>query len=391
MGRYLRTVRHLRREQFSARLAHHARALFDRRLPALAAALVPATSAQPAGIALNAPPSALLTDERLIAERWLAGAVAYHGIEGSRDDWRGRGQSRLWRYERHYHRELVALAALASAEPGGRYAAAGHALIASWVEHCPFPTRDAWEPYPAARRILNWSLSAALFPALAEQLAPLLEQQLDFLERRLERHLLGNHLLCDAAALVAGSATIVSGRAERYGEQGAALLAEQLQMQVLRDGGYAERTVQYHTIVLRDVLLAIGLAARRGRPLPAVVTASAVAMARWLARLLACGRLPWINDAAADATPSPTEVLALARAPSTASAATGTAGSAVPSAPRRRVAAAPPRRRSPSSSSSRPRAGRSSARQAACCSSITGRSARTNNRATATATRWPSS
>lgn len=314
IGRYWRTLRPLRREQFSARLVHYARSVVERRLPALAAALLPPASAAPAGITLDTPPPELLAEERVVADRWLTGSVAYHGIEGPRGDWHGRGMSRLWRYERHYHRELPALAALAATTPAGPYAGAARQLIASWLEQCPFPARDAWEPYPAARRILNWSLAAALCPDLAATLAPLLERQLGFLHDRLEHHLLGNHLLCDAAALVAGSALIVSARSERYGEQGGALLADQLDAQLLGDGGYAERSVQYHAIVLRDVLLALGLARRRGRALPAPVDAAARRMATWLARLLACGPLPWINDAAPDATPAPGEVLALARA-----------------------------------------------------------------------------
>jgi hypothetical protein len=96
--------------------------------------------------------------------------------------------------------------------------------------------------------------------------------------------------------------------------QGAGLLARELPRQVLADGGYAERAPQYHVIVLRDVLLALGLAGRRGHPADPRIGDAARAMARWLSLVRRGDALPWLNDAAPDATPPLDEVLSLAAA-----------------------------------------------------------------------------
>ncbi len=90
--------------------------------------------------------------------------------------------------------------------------------------------------------------------------------------------------------------------------------SRELPLQVLADGAYAERSPQYHVIVLRDVLLAPGLAGRRGYAADPRIGDAARAMARWLSLLRRGDDLPWLNDAAPDATPPLDEVLSLAAA-----------------------------------------------------------------------------
>src|SRR5205823_162124 len=73
-------------------------------------------------------------------------------------------------------------------------------LVRSWMTACPPPHGDAWEAYPVARRILNWCLAGYIAPVLGAELAAGIAGQVRFLSKHLEYHLLGNHLLCDAAA-----------------------------------------------------------------------------------------------------------------------------------------------------------------------------------------------
>jgi hypothetical protein len=249
-----------------------------------------------------------------VGELWRSGKVRYLGIEGARHEWGAAGRPRLWAYERHYHSELVALAALSAVAPDRGWLEDAQVLCSTWERACPAPSGDAWEPYPVARRILNWSLAASLEPRLRDLLSPLLAPQLRFLRWHLERHLLGNHLLCDACALMAGGAVLDGPGGDAAIRQGAGLLAHELPRQVLADGGHAERSSQYHVIVLRDVLLAMGLAARRGHASDPRIGATARAMARWLSLVRRGDALPWLNDAAPDATPPLDEVLSLAAA-----------------------------------------------------------------------------
>jgi hypothetical protein len=315
LARYARTVRYLTPGQIVWRGIHEARFRAYRAWPAWFAARWRADAR--ARIALGAlapPPGELLARERAVASRWRRGEVEHLGESGPASDWTGQGRSRLWRYERHYHTELLALAALAASDPDAGWERDARVLLKQWTAACPPPAGDAWEPYPVARRILSWSLAAVLVPRLGAELAPQLALHLHFLRAHLERHLLGNHLLCDAAALVTGAAVLDAAGAEAAGRLGERILRGELASQVLADGGYAERTAHYHAIVLRDVLIAAVLAARRGRPLPEPILAKLRAMTRWLALVCRGDEAPWLNDAAPGAMPAVSEVLALAAA-----------------------------------------------------------------------------
>lgn len=274
----------------------------------------PDEGARPSGVVVSAPPSReLLAREAEVAQRWREGTVEYHGKSRPRDDWRAPGTSRLWRYERQYHSEIVAFAAMAAAEPAGGWREDAVALVASWSAACPPVAVDAWEPYPVARRVLNWSVAMAIEPSIAGRLAQALSSQLRFLSGHLEHHLRGNHLLCDAAALLAGGSVLEGGEAWR--ERGAEILAAELSRQVLPDGGYAERTAQYHAIVLQDLLVAMALSQRAGVTLDDRVTRAAGEMARWLGSVVRVdGTVPCLNDAAPDAVPDVENVLSLAAA-----------------------------------------------------------------------------
>lgn len=251
----------------------------------------PDPAARGASISLPRPAGAGLERAREISERWRAGKVSYLAQEGDRDDWRGLGKPKLWRYERQYHRELVALAAAG-------FVKEAHELVERWARACPPAEGDAWEPYPVARRVLSWAEAMALEPLLREALAPRLAPQLRFLRAHLEWHLLGNHLITDAAALVAGGAALEGGL--ELAEFGARLLVRELGRQVLPDGGYAERAPLYHALVTRDALLSLALARQRGLPLR--IDAPAARMLRWLGLVRRDGgALPCLNDSTAEA------------------------------------------------------------------------------------------
>src|SRR5690606_3563546 len=75
-------------------------------------------------------------------------------------------------------------------------------LIARWISDNPPAGGSGWEPYPTSLRIINWikwSLAGGTLPA--DALASLAVQA-RWLTRRLEWHLLGNHLFVNAKALI---------------------------------------------------------------------------------------------------------------------------------------------------------------------------------------------
>lgn len=327
-GRLIRTLRHLRPPQVGWRLVHEARLRVDRVRPERRDWVDGQTA-----FALGPSPRPGEADDKLREEAllWRKGRVRHLDIEGDRADFAGAGKPKLWRYEFQYQRELVAVAHLAEIEGDRAALEEVKDFVGQWALACPQPRGDAWEPYPVARRILNWTLAAWIAPGLRSFLAPGIAAQARFLAGRLERHLLGNHLICDAAALVAACAAVdaverriggplaarrigASGGLSAMGDASLRLLTSEVQRQTLADGGYGERTAQYHAIVLRDVLLALAFRRARGLALDPDLADCARAMARWLANVARGDAVPYLNDAAPDAAPRVSEVLSLARA-----------------------------------------------------------------------------
>ena len=162
-------------------------------------------------------------------------------------DWNNPTWEKLWLYNLHYFDDL-------NAEGGEARSDWHRALIARWVVENPVGSGNGWEPYPLSLRIVNWikwaSAGNELSPAAVESLA----LQARFLSRRLEWHILGNHLLANAKALIFAGLFFEGMEAERWLAKGAAVFSRQLGEQVLGDGGHFERSPMYHAQVLEAVL-----------------------------------------------------------------------------------------------------------------------------------------
>ena len=78
--------------------------------------------------------------------------------------------------------------------------------------------------------------------------------QVRFLRKRLEIHLLGNHLFANAKALVFAGLYFTGNEADEWLGKGLAILEREVPEQVLRDGGHFERSPMHHGIILEDLL-----------------------------------------------------------------------------------------------------------------------------------------
>jgi hypothetical protein len=158
--------------------------------------------------------------------------------------------TRLAAFHRHYGEDV-----LAAARAGDPRRAAE--LVDGWIAANPPRNDHAWHPYPVATRIANWTAALTLAPELASpRVGASLWRQLLRLEANVEDDVLGNHLIRDARALVAGGAAFAD---QRMQERGLDLLRRELTEQVLPDGGHYERSPVYHLVVLRDLLEAEAL------------------------------------------------------------------------------------------------------------------------------------
>ena len=183
------------------------------------------------------------------------------------------------------------------------------ALLRRWVAENPPGVGNGWEPYPTSLRIVNWVKWALAGNDLPPECLQSLAVQVRWLRRRLEHHLLGNHLFANAKALVYAGAFFVGAEADRWLALGRRLLVRELREQVLPDGGHFERSPMYHAILLEDVLDLINLAgAFPGTLAPddlALCREKAAAMLGWLAVM--ChpdGGIGFFNDAALGIAPT---------------------------------------------------------------------------------------
>jgi len=119
----------------------------------------------------------------------------------------------------------------------------------------------------------------------------ILAVQARWLARRLETHLLGNHLFVNAKALVFAGLFFAGDEAATWRRTGQEILLRELPEQILPDGGQFERSPMYHALALEDVLDLLDAIATFAagdadvEPLRGALAARVPAMLRWLAAM----------------------------------------------------------------------------------------------------------
>lgn len=234
-------------------------------------------------------------------------------------DWRAANMPKLWRYNLNYFEWLWSL----------EYADAKAAVL-DWIERSASPeTREGWEPYPTSLRLVNWLgyfLGAHRAETLADEafaarLLGSLGAHAEWAARRIEYHLLGNHVLENATALTLAGTMLAGKRAARWRRKGLGLLREQIAEQFLTDGTHFERSPMYHSrmLYLLTILEQVGDA-----ELGAAVRPAARAACGALARLRhPDGRIALLNDSAFGIYSEPDDLLAAQRALGATEAETG--------------------------------------------------------------------
>jgi hypothetical protein len=228
--------------------------------------------------------------------------------------WDDPGRDKLWRYNQHYFDDL-------NAEDADKRRDWHSALIDAWIAGNPAGHGTGWEPYPTSLRIVNWVKWALAGNELAPEAVASLAVQARWLTRRLERHLLGNHLFANAKALVFAGLFFAGKEPERWRRQGFRILAREFGEQILTDGGQFERSPMYHAIAVEDVLDLINVCTSFASALTereaaqvAQCRAAVPAMLRWLdAMCHPDGEIAFFNDAAMGIAPTSAELSGYAR------------------------------------------------------------------------------
>ena len=210
--------------------------------------------------------------------------------------WNDAALDKLWLYNLHYFDDL-------NAHDSDTRGVWHRALLERWLQENPPASGNGWEPYPTSLRIVNWvkwlAAGNAPLPGMANSLAV----QADWLARRLEWHLLGNHLFANAKALVFAGLLFEGTVATEWLAKGLKIIECELPEQVLADGGNFERSTMYHAIFLEDVLDLVNAAAHWSGQVPDAQVAQWHEIAgRMLAWLVAMthpdGEIALFNDAA---------------------------------------------------------------------------------------------
>lgn len=216
---------------------------------------------------------------------------------GTEIDWNNKDHGKLWTYNLNYFEFLT---------QAGMDQATGLRLIRDFIRQ-EDRIRDGMEPFPISLRTIFWIRFLAKHQVRDEAIDRSLYRQLLWLNDRLEYHLLGNHLLENAFALLFG-ACYFSDRA--LFQKAKVLLQQQLEEQILPDGAHFELSPMYHQLMLYRLLDVINLLVHNPVPektdLLAMLNQKAGLMLGWLRQMLfSNGDLPRVNDSTQGVAPEP--------------------------------------------------------------------------------------
>ncbi len=283
---YFHTLRYLKWQQIWYRLWYALRKrLFPTRLPKVH----PPPTGQ-----LNFQPSLTAPNRILQAPRTFSFLNQTHTFD-TKIDWNFHHFGKLWTYNLTYFEFL-------NQENISREQ--GLAVMHDFIRQLP-DIRDGLEPFPISLRIIFWTRFLVKYAIRDAKIERSLYQQLHFLHKNLEYHLLGNHLLENAFALLFGAVYFNDDKILRKAKK---LLQTQLNEQILSDGAHFERSPMYHQLMLYRLLDCVNIAQNNSTSaadlLPFLQQKASV-MLGWLKQMtFRNGDTPLVNDSAQGIAPT---------------------------------------------------------------------------------------
>ena len=168
-----------------------------------------------------------------------------------------------------------------------------------------------FDSYPLSLRIMNWVHFLTRNDIQDSTIDNILFEQVRLLKSKPEYHLLGNHLLENGFALLAGAfyfhEITIYDRAKK-------ILFSELNEQILEDGAHFELSPMYHQIILERLLDGINLLQNNQRfkeqdALLKLMTEKANSMLAWLSIItFEDGTTPLFNDSAPGIAPTTKQI-----------------------------------------------------------------------------------
>jgi len=219
-------------------------------------------------------------------------------------DWNFNEYGKLWTYNLNYFEFL--LSSNISCEEG-------ILLIENYIESWS-GSKDGLEPFPISLRTINWIKFLSKHKVRNERIDERLYHQVQLLLCNLEYHLLANHLLENAFALIFAAYYFQD---EEIYAKAKSLLLQELNEQVLADGAHYERSPMYHQIMLFRLLDVVSIVQNnswKNQELLSEVKPVAQTMVSWLFNIsLPSGEIPYVKDSAPNIAPKSTELFTYSR------------------------------------------------------------------------------
>lgn len=222
-------------------------------------------------------------------------------------DWNNGQLPKLWVYNLNYFDDLNGVDANQRRE--------WHInLVDAWIDANQIGIGISSEPYPTSLRIINWVKSDINSALLNEKALQNLYLQVRWLNLRIEWHILGNHLLANAKALIFAGLFFQGEEADAWLVKGVSIWSSQLEEQILSDGAHFELSPMYHSIVLEDILDVISIAKNYPEKFPEgfllSLNETVAKMLTWMKSMIhQDGSLSFFNDVALEIAPKYSDLL----------------------------------------------------------------------------------
>lgn len=166
----------------------------------------------------------------------------------SKIGWEGNSHvSKLWRYNQHYFDYLIS-------QNYQNHIKSHQEILKHWLNENKVGQGVGWDSYPTSLRIVNWIKWNLLGNTLSDKCIQSLAIQARWLNKRVEWHILGNHLFSNAKALLFVGLFFSNKESDNWINKSLVIIDKEIEEQILNDGGHFELSPMYHNIFLEDLL-----------------------------------------------------------------------------------------------------------------------------------------
>lgn len=218
-------------------------------------------------------------------------------------NWDYLGHGKLWAYQLNYFDYLH--------QPEMTWET-GKALIESFLLDQQNRS-EGMEPYPISLRTINWIKFLTRYDRYPQEIVDSLYAQYQVLTKKLEYHLLGNHLMENGFSMLFGAVFFKDEKLIRLTRK---ILKSELEEQILEDGAHFELSPMYHVILLQRALDGFNILNNNDHQLQDIEQQLKEVIRRlvnWLHTIIfSNGEIPMFNDSTGGQALEPIAILSYA-------------------------------------------------------------------------------